>query len=216
MRSLPIQAILGFPEAEGGTFQVHIITGDEMWCHHYRLESKQQSTERQHVNSPLEEKFKMQPSVVKVMCTVFWDRKEVILLDFLKSGQSINFDHNIAMLSKLKAQTSEVKPENKTAFLLQHDNAWSHTSLKTVEHITNLVWIVLSHPLYSLDFVLPKFHPFGPMKDGFHEQHFPSNDNIFIAAVKQWVTSMGTNFYMCNVQSLVPCWQKCIANGGDC
>jgi len=28
-------------EAEGDSFLDCIITGDEMWCHHYELESKQ-------------------------------------------------------------------------------------------------------------------------------------------------------------------------------
>ena len=186
-----------------------------MWCQHPELESKQQSTGRQHVNSPLKEKFRMQPSVVKVMCTLFWHRKEVIILDFLKSRQSTNSDHYTATLSKLRAQASRVRPDNKTSFLLQHSNARSHTSLKTVEHITNLGCNVLSHPLYSPDFVLPQCHPFGPMKDGLHGQHFPGNDDIYIAAVKQWLTSMGADFHMCSVQSLVHCWQKGKANGGD-
>ena len=52
---------------------------------------------------PIEEKFKTLPSAGKVMCTVFWDRKGVILLDFLELGQTINSDHYIATLTKLKA-----------------------------------------------------------------------------------------------------------------
>jgi len=44
--------------------------------------------------------------------------------------------------------------------------------------------------------------------------HFPSNDAI-IAAVKQWVTSAGADFYEHVMQTLVHGWQKCIANGDD-
>jgi len=51
-------------------------------CHCHKPESKWQSMKRQHVNSPLKTKFKMQPSPGKEMCTVFWDRKGVIFLDF--------------------------------------------------------------------------------------------------------------------------------------
>ena len=32
-------------KAEDDFFLDHIITSDEMWCHHYELESKQQSME---------------------------------------------------------------------------------------------------------------------------------------------------------------------------
>ena len=45
----------------------------------------------------------MQPSIGKVFCIVFWDRKGVILLDFLESGQTTSSDHYIVMLTKLKA-----------------------------------------------------------------------------------------------------------------
>ena len=33
--------------------------------------------------------------------------------------------------------------------------------------------------------------------------------------MKQWVTSVGVDFYEHGMQALVYCWQKCLANGGD-
>jgi len=50
--------------------------------------------------------FKTKPWKGKAMGAVFWDRKGVILLDFLESGQTMNFDCYIMMLTKLKVQTS--------------------------------------------------------------------------------------------------------------
>jgi hypothetical protein len=78
------------------------------------------------------------PSAGKVICTAFWDRKGVIVLDFLEPRQTINSDRYIGTLTKLKVRISRVRPEKKTTFLLQYDNARPHTSLKTVEHIANL------------------------------------------------------------------------------
>ena len=141
--------------------------------------------EWRHVNSPSKKKFKMPPSAGKVMCTVFWDRKGVILLDFLELGQTINSYRYSATLTKLKARISRVRPAKKTTFLPQNDNARPHTSLKTVEHIANLGWTVLPHPPYSLDLAPSDFHLFGPMKDGLRGQYFPNNDAV-IQAVKQW------------------------------
>ena len=97
------QDLLNQYEAEGESFLYCIITGDEAWCHHCEPKAKQQSMECRHVNSPSKRKFKTLPSASKVMCTVFWDRKGVILLDFLEPRQTINSDHYIAMLTKLKA-----------------------------------------------------------------------------------------------------------------
>jgi len=42
------------------------------------------------MNSQSKKMFKMQPSAGKAICTVFWDRKGVILLNFLEPGGTIN------------------------------------------------------------------------------------------------------------------------------
>jgi histone-lysine N-methyltransferase SETMAR len=131
--------------------------------------------EWRHVNSPSKKTFKTLYSAGKVMCTAFWDRKGVILLDFLEPGQTINSDRYIATMTKLKTRISRVKPEKKT-FLLQHDNVRPHTSMKTVGHIANIGWTVtvLPHPKYSPDLALSAVYLFGPMKDGLRG-NFPSN-----------------------------------------
>jgi len=93
------QDLLNQYKAEGDSFLDHVITGEETWCHHYEPESKQQSMEWRHVNSPSKKRFKTLPSAGKVICTVFWDRQGVILLDFLEPEQTINSHCYIAMLS---------------------------------------------------------------------------------------------------------------------
>ena len=123
-----------------------IITGDERRCHHWELKSKQQSMEWQHMNSP-SKKVKTKPSGGKVMYTVVWDKKGLLLPDFLKPSQTINSDCCITALTKLKTQTSRVRREKTTTFFFQHSNARPHTSLKTVEHDAYFGWIVLPHPL---------------------------------------------------------------------
>jgi len=56
---------------------------------------------------PTEEKFKMQLSVGKAMCTLMrLERADPF--DFVESGQTIRSDSYIAMLTKLKDQTSRV------------------------------------------------------------------------------------------------------------
>jgi len=170
--------------------------------------------EWRHVNSSSKEKFKTLLSAGKVMCTAFWGRKEVILLDFLEPGQTIKSDRYIATLTNLKARISRVRPEKKTNFLLQHDNARPHTSLKTVEHIVSLGWTVVPLPQNSPDLVPSDFHLFGPMKDGLRGQHIPSYDAV-VQAVKQWATSTGADFYERDMQALVLRWRKCIANASN-
>ncbi|GFR65262.1 histone-lysine N-methyltransferase SETMAR [Elysia marginata] len=62
------------------------ITGDETWVHLNTLETKRDSMTWKHPSSPVTKKFKVQRSAAKVMATVFWDAKAVILLNILPQG----------------------------------------------------------------------------------------------------------------------------------
>jgi len=66
-----------------------IVTGDETWAHHYEPETKRQSMEWHHPQSPRKEKFKTTPSAGKVMITVFWDVDGVILVDMMARGETL-------------------------------------------------------------------------------------------------------------------------------
>ena len=103
---------------------------------------------------------------------------------------------------------------NIASVLLQHENARTHTSLKTVEHTVKLGWTIVPHRPYSPDLAPSDFHLFGPIKDGLCGQHFPSYVTV-IWVVKQWATSAGADFYERGMQALVHRWRKCIAKSGD-
>jgi len=80
-------------------------------------------------------------------------RKGLLLLDFREPRQTISSSCYIMMLTNKKAQTSIVGSE-KTTILLHCDYTKSHPSLKTMEHIDNLGWIVLLHPTYIPNFII--------------------------------------------------------------
>ena len=84
------------------------------------------------------------------MCAFCWIRKGAILLDFLERRQNIHSDCYIVTLTKPKAPIPRIRPE-KAIFLLQHNNARLHNSLKTMEHVADLGWTVLPHPPYTLN-----------------------------------------------------------------
>jgi len=62
-----------------------VVTGDETWV----SRSKQQSMEWRHTLQT-KTKFKQTTSTQKIMCTMFWDTKGVLLVDFLPQGSTIN------------------------------------------------------------------------------------------------------------------------------
>ena len=67
-------------------FLLRLVTVDETWVHYYEPENRAQWVGPR---SPRPKKFKTQPSAGKVMATVFWDAKGVIMLDFLTKRSTI-------------------------------------------------------------------------------------------------------------------------------
>ena len=104
----------------------------------------------------------------------------VILLDFMEPRQTISSDCYVMTLTKMKAQTSKVRSEEKATFLLQHNNTRLHTSLKMVEPTASLGWTVQPAPPHRK--APSNFCLFGLMKDELCWQHFPNNEVAFTGA----------------------------------
>jgi len=68
---------------EGDAMLSYILTGEETWVPHITPESKQQSLLWKHTGSPKRKKFKQTFSTRDIMCTIFWDRQGVLLVEFL-------------------------------------------------------------------------------------------------------------------------------------
>jgi hypothetical protein len=52
-------------------------------------ETKEQSKERRHCGSRRPKKFKIEKSSSKVLASVFWDKDEILLVDYLEKGATI-------------------------------------------------------------------------------------------------------------------------------
>ena len=114
-----------------------------------------------HVKSPPLRKFKVVPSVKKVMATVFWDTSGVLLVDLLPQKQTVKALRYCATLKKLKRAVWRKRPQLcNDQIIIQQDNARPHSALSTQETIKKLGWTVLTHPPYSLDLAPSDYHPF--------------------------------------------------------
>lgn len=202
-------------EANEDTFFSDLVTGDETWAYLYDPETKNQSMEWHHTSSPRPKKFKSQRSAQKVMVTVFWDDKGVILLDFLERGRTVTSERYIETLKKLTEAIRRKRPnKNLKTIHIHHDNARPHTSLATNQAIGKLGWSVVPHPPYSPDLAPSDFHLFGPMKDSLRGQRFYDTDEVKVA-VKKWVQQCTPEFFHIGFERWVQRWRKCIACDGD-
>jgi histone-lysine N-methyltransferase SETMAR len=152
---------------EGEDMLNRIVTGDKSRVHHYQPESKSASVQWKHPTSPSRstKKFKVTPSVGKVMLTMFWNSQGVLLPRFQKNGENVNSALYYEVLLKLRDTFSRKRPcQLARGVPLHHDNARPHTARATQERIQELQWELLKHPPCSLHPAPSDFHLFGPLK----------------------------------------------------
>ena len=197
------------------SFLGRLITGDETWVHHVTPETKMDSMVWKHTSSPPPKKFKIQPSVKKIMASVFWDAKGVLLLDILEPGQTVNANRYCQTLDRLREAVRRKRPGRLTSgVILQHDNATPHTANVTKDQIQRFGWEVLPHPPHSPDLAPSDYHLFGPMKRHLSGQRFNDDDEL-VNAVKEWLKHLDGKFFREGIFSLVQRWEKCTQRNGN-
>ncbi|GFO11188.1 histone-lysine N-methyltransferase SETMAR [Plakobranchus ocellatus] len=114
-------------------------------------------------SSPVTKKFKVQQSAAKVMATVFWDSREMILFDILSKGESVNADRYCETLDRLRYAVQRKRPGFlHSGVVLQHDNATSPHGKTHKGCLERYRWDIIPHPAHSPDFAPSDFHLFGP------------------------------------------------------
>jgi len=214
-----LAAALNFLEAyekNGNQLLERIVTGDETWVQYVNCETKRQSMEWGHTNSP-NKPTKCLPSWSgrKIMATVFWDIHGVILVDFLERGQTINAERYCETLRKLRrAIQNKRRGKLSEKVLLIHDNARPHTAIHTRELLEGFRWEVFDHPPYSPDLAPSDFHLFPAMKTWLATQRFDTDEELH-SGVNQWLKSQAADFYREGIEKLVPRYDKCLNLNGN-
>ena len=117
--------LLGIYSANSDNVLSRIVTGDETWIHHWDPDTKQKSMQWKHANSPPPRKFRTQQSAGKIMATVFWDCKGVLLVDYLPHKTTMTGSSYYGELLKNLRQAVKEKRRGMLTRgpLLLHDNA---------------------------------------------------------------------------------------------
>ena len=192
-----------------------LVTVDETWVHYYEPENKARSRQWVGPGSPRPKKFKTQPSAVKVMATVFWDEKGVIMLDFLLKRSTITLVYYANLLDQLRTAISE-KRRGKLSkgVLLQQDNARIHTCKVAMDAVERNRYELIPHPAYSLDLAPKDFFLFPNLKKDICGRHFWSDEEV-VMAVEEWVNGKNPDFFSCGLMALEHRWSKCITLEGN-
>ena len=112
-------------------FLSRLVTMSESCLYHYEPETKQQSMEWRQNVSPCPQKFRVQKSAGKVLASIFWDQDDILPIDYLPKGQSINAEYYSSLLVQLKDILKEKRRGKVTkGVLFLHDNAPAHRHLQ--------------------------------------------------------------------------------------
>jgi len=119
---------------EGDEFLDRIVTGDETWVQLVNAETKEQSKRWMYTHSPNKpKKFKRTLSNKKTMVTVFWDRKGILLTEFMAPGTTITSEVYCETLNKLRRSIQNKRRGMLTkGIVLLHDNARPHKCFNQV------------------------------------------------------------------------------------
>ena len=137
-------------EDDPGDFIKRVVTQDETWVHHFDLESKMQSKQWKHPDSPPPKKFKRIHSAGKVKASIFWDNQGVIMIDYLEQGRTINSAYYAGKLRRLRQKIARKRRGKLTCgVLLLQDNTSAHTSQVVMFPATVVNLKSLLTPIFS-------------------------------------------------------------------
>ena len=196
-------------------FLRRFVTVDETWVHWYTPETKEQSKQWTSPGNSAPKKAKTTPSAGKIMATVFWDAKGIILIDYLEKGKTVTGLYYAELLDRFDAELKKKRPHlAKKKVLFHHDNAPAHTSAVATAKLVELRYELLPHPPYSPDLAPCDFFLFPNLKKSLAGRKFASNEEV-MAATEAYFDDLEQTYFTEGLKKLENRWAKCIDLFGD-
>lgn len=206
--------ILAHFEKDEEMFLQRLVTGDETWLRHWDPETKQESKQWKHATSPPPKKFRSQPTAGKIMGTIFWDSRGIIMIDYLEDARTITGDYYANLMWKLREQIKRKRRGMLTrGVLLLHDNAPPHRAHVATTAIQQCGFTEVNHPPYSPDLAPSDYFLFPNLKKELRGRRFMDNSDVK-SAVEGYFSQQDKNFYLTGLRALKLRCEKCVAIEG--
>lgn len=188
---------------------------DETWVHHYTPETKQQSKQWVEAGGSAPKKAKSIASAGKVMASVFWDAKGILLIDYLEKGKTITGQYYSNLLDQLDVKIREKRPGLKKKKIIFHqDNAPAHKGALAMGKLQDLRYDLLGHTPYSPGLAPSNFHLFPNLKNFVSGKHFASNEEVE-KVVNEYFNSIPDSHFREGILMLEKRWTKCVEVKGN-
>lgn len=194
------------------SFLEQIVTVDEKWVYYKNQSRHRQCLPGQSCGTVARTGL----TKSKILLTVFWDCRGVIMYHFLKSGETMNSDVYCDLLDSLNVRLHRERPAvvNRKRLIFHQDNAKPHTSKKTKAKLKQLQWEVLDHPPYSPDIAPTDFHLFRALQNYLDGTELNGSDDCQ-NEVLSFLLGKPQEFFKSGICKLPKRWSEIIAKKGD-
>jgi len=128
---------------------------------------------------PPPKKFRVGASTEKILYSIFWDQKGVIVSYPLSKGMTITGEvYRDILKNQLLPAVTEKRPELVGNFILHQDNAPPHKVRIVTEFLVEQGIETLRHPPYSPDLAPSNFWLFDTLKLSLRGRQFPSRSSL--------------------------------------
>jgi len=122
---------------------------------------------------------KARTSRSKFKAMLFSDIQAIVMSEWVPSGQTVNQQFYIKVLSKLSERVRRKRPELwRNGWILHQDNTPAHNALSVKQFLANKNISVLEHPPYSPDLASCDFYLFPKIKSVLKGTHFVLVENV--------------------------------------
>jgi [histone H3]-lysine36 N-dimethyltransferase SETMAR len=179
----------------------HVVTGDQTWVYVRNYPSEMWG--KRNETTPV--RVKRSRGDEKVMLTVLFSRREILLIDFLPIGQKFNSQYmTTTILPNLISKIKENCPRKGAhGWFLHLDNSPVHNCQVTTTAIENSGFSRLPHPPYSPDLAPSDFSLFGYLNTHLRSK-FCSDIDELKQVVVDFLTNLPTNW----LESVFDEWVK--------
>lgn len=198
---------------ENDPFLKHIITGDKKWVIYNNVKRKRSWSKK---DGPAQTISKVDIHQKKVMLSVWWDFKGIVVFKLLPDNTTINSEVYCHQLDKMNDELQQKRSEliNRKGVLFHQDNAKPHTSLVTHQKLLQLKWDTIPHPPNSPDQAPSDYYLFRSFQKFLDGKTCTSNEEVK-NHLDQFFASKDQKFYERGIMLLPERWQKVLDQNGQ-
>ena len=184
---------------------------DESWIDYYDPETKRQSSQWKHADSPRPKKARQSKSTHKLLMIPFFDSTGMIYMHWVPTGQTVNKEFYVEVLTEFRKRFLGKRPAlfKSGQWHFRQDNTPVHNSILFTDYLTKMDIKTVCHPPYSPDLAHCDFCLF-PKLRGCHETIEEMKE-----AVMKVIDTLTQEDFHGAFQKLLEWYNKCIAAGGD-